>query len=97
MEQISVAAYMGAKCRLAQILVAMMVYMKANRYVDLFGGLGNLFIQKPVHEIEVYNDLDSDLCCLFKHLSTGGGRSALVKSILDFSYSAEFLDKAQEI
>ncbi|WP_302326021.1 DNA adenine methylase [Enterocloster lavalensis] len=97
MEQISVAAYMGAKCRLAQILVAMMVYMKANRYVDLFGGLGNLFIQKPVHEIEVYNDLDSDLYCLFKQLSTGGGRSALVKRILDFSYSAEVHDKAQEI
>lgn len=97
MEQISVAAYMGAKCHLAQILVAMMVYIDAKRYADLFGGLGNLFIQKPVHEIEVYNDLDSDLCCLFRQLSTEGVRSALVRNLLGFSYSMEVHDKAQEI
>lgn len=97
MERVTVTAYMGAKYWLAPMLVAMMVYMDVERYADLFGGAGNLFIQKPTHEVEIYNDFDSDLCCLFRQLSTERGRSALVRNILEFSYSIEVHDKAQEI
>lgn len=96
MERTTIAAYMGAKYWLAPILVAMMVYRDAYRYVDLFGGVGNLIVQKPSHRIEVYNDLDSDLCCLFRQISTEKGRTEVVRHIFNLPYDKETHDKVQE-
>lgn len=86
---VTVAPYVGAKYRLAFILSTMMIYMKANRYVDLFAGAGNMFIQKPKHVIEVYNDLDKDMCCLFRQLSREETRNALVYRMLDLPYNQD--------
>lgn len=87
MDYVTIAAYMGAKYRLALILAAMMVYQKANRFKDLFGGAGNMIIQKPTHKIEIYNDLDSDLCCLFRQLSTEATREKLVQIMFTLPYN----------
>ena len=37
-------------------------------YVDVFGGAGNVLIQKPASKVEVFNDINSDIYNLFKTL-----------------------------
>lgn len=86
-DKVTIAAYMGAKYWLAPILSAMMVYKCTDRYVDLFGGVGNMIIQKPTHKVEIYNDLDSDLCCLFRQLSTEATRDKLVQIMFTLPYN----------
>ena len=70
---------MGAKYHLAFILATLMVYLKATRYYDLFGGAANVILQKPPHEIEIYNDIDPDMCCLIRQLSRKETRDELTR------------------
>lgn len=73
----------------------MMVYQKAERYCDLFGGAGNLFIQKPLHKKEIYNDPDEDMCCIFKALSKKDTRRKLTNIMLTLPYSKQFHSQSQ--
>lgn len=37
-------------------------------YVEVFGGAGNILLQKPTSKVEVFNDIDSDIYNLFRVL-----------------------------
>lgn len=90
MNHVTVAPYPGAKHRIALQLASMMVFQGTERYYDLFGGAGNLLIQKPLHKKEIYNDLDKDMCYIFKALSKKETREELIEIMLTLPYSDEF-------
>ena len=59
-------SYFGGKYRLASKLIAL--FPSHHCYVDVFGGAGNLLIQKPPSPVEVFNDIHSDIVNLFYQL-----------------------------
>ena len=44
------------------------MFPKHTCYVEVFGGAGNILLQKPTSKVEVFNDIDSDIYNLFRVL-----------------------------
>lgn len=56
----------GNKSSILHILYAVFP-SKYGRFVDVFGGSGNVLLGKPeIHPFEVYNDFDRNLVNLFR-------------------------------
>ena len=58
--------YFGGKHTLALKLIDM--FPLHDCYVDVFGGAGNVLLQKPPSKVEVFNDIDSDIVNLFRQV-----------------------------
>jgi len=62
---ISFIPYMGGKIHMVKEINALLDYDK-KCYLELFGGSAKVLLNKPPHEIEIYNDNDSNLVNLFE-------------------------------
>ena len=58
--------YFGGKYYHAHRLIDL--FPSHHCYVDVFGGAGNVLIQKPLSKVEVFNDINSDIVNLFRVL-----------------------------
>ena len=58
--------YLGGKFRLAPWIIAQFPTHRC--YVEPFGGAAGVLIQKPVSDVEVYNDLDGEIVNFFRVL-----------------------------
>ena len=58
--------YFGGKYKHAQKLIER--FPEHQCYVDVFGGAGNVLIQKKPSHIEIFNDIDSDIVNLFRQV-----------------------------
>ena len=56
----------GGKVRQAAQLIAMLP--EHHCYVEVFGGMGSVLLNKPAAKVEVYNDIDGRLVSLFRTL-----------------------------
>ena len=66
MKQPNLFPYFGGKYRLASKLIPM--FPEHQCYVEVFGGAGNVLIQKHPSKVEVFNDINSDVVNLFRVL-----------------------------
>jgi len=64
-KMISFFKYMGGKGYMINEINALLDYDK-KCYLELFGGSAKVLLNKPPHEIEIYNDNDGDLVNLFE-------------------------------
>ncbi len=64
-KMISFFKYMGGKSHMISEINALLDYDKTC-YLELFGGSAKVLLNKPPHEIEIYNDKDSNLVNLFE-------------------------------
>lgn len=62
----AVMSYPGGKHRIAKRIAALLPSHRV--YVEPFGGAGNVLLAKKPSEVEVYNDLDSEVVNLFRVL-----------------------------
>ena len=62
---ISFIPYMGGKGHMISEINELLDYDK-KCYLELFGGSAKVLLNKPPHEIEIYNDNDGDLVNLFE-------------------------------
>ncbi len=62
---ISFIPYMGGKSHMINEINALLDYDK-KCYLELFGGSAKVLLNKPPHEIEIYNDKDGNLVNLFE-------------------------------
>jgi DNA adenine methylase len=62
----AIVRYYGAKSRVVQWLLQHVPPHRA--YTEVFGGAGTLLMHKTPARIEVYNDLDGELCNVFRVL-----------------------------
>lgn len=58
--------YYGGKFYQADTLISL--FPKHGCYVDVFGGAGNILLNKPLSSIEVFNDINSDIFNLFEQV-----------------------------
>lgn len=56
----------GGKVRQANQLIAMLP--EHHCYVEVFGGMGSVLLNKPAAKVEIYNDIDGRLVALFRTL-----------------------------
>jgi len=56
--------YLGGKSRLAKQIISM--FPEHSTYVEVFGGAGNIFFRKEPVDVEVINDINSDLINLYR-------------------------------
>jgi DNA adenine methylase len=87
-----IGQFYGGKWLLAPWILS---YMPPHRvYVELFGGGGSVLLRKPRSDLEVYNDLDSEIVNVFRVLRDRPGE--LVRAIDLTPYSREEYELACE-
>ncbi|MBI5763557.1 MAG: DNA adenine methylase [Planctomycetes bacterium] len=73
----------GGKHYLARRIVAQ--FAEHSTYVEPFGGCTSVLLNKPITEIEVYNDLDKRISRLFRVLRDRGDELQKVLSLTPYS------------
>jgi len=64
MSQTTGLKYIGGKFFLRNHIIKRLNFNKSC-YVELFGGVAHVLLNKPTHKIEIYNDINNDLVNLF--------------------------------
>lgn len=65
----SIFGWYGGKRQLGDWIVGKLEGIRHRRYVEVFGGAGNVLMRKGVKPLEVYNDLDGGLVGFFRILA----------------------------
>lgn len=86
--------YHGGKWRIAPWIIGQMPAHKA--YVEVFGGAAGVLLRKPRSQIEVYNDLDSQVFNFFRVLRSDDLRRELVRQIDLTPFSREEFELAYD-
>lgn len=87
MSQLSIAPYVGGKYHLAREYAAIMPYKGIKTFYEGYGGMGNVLLNKPKHEIEYYNDIFTPVYNIFKCLSDPKISNLLINRMLETEYS----------
>ena len=77
--------YMGGKYKYTNHLIER--FPEHQCYVEVFGGAGNVLIQKPPTKVEIFNDINSDIVNLFRVLRND--YDAFIAQIENVPYSRE--------
>ncbi len=78
-----VLRYHGGKWRIAPWVISF--FPPHETYVEPFGGGGSVLLRKPESRNEVYNDLDEELCNLFRMLRSRGNQLVKLLKLTPFS------------
>ncbi|HCE4957882.1 TPA: DNA adenine methylase [Vibrio parahaemolyticus] len=84
--------WFGSKSRLVKKIVSL--FPEHNTYVDVFGGSGAMLLGKPPSKVEVYNDLNKKMVCLFNVLSDQAKTKELIRRLELTPYSRETFKSA---
>ncbi len=84
--------WFGSKSRLVKKIVSH--FPEHNTYVDVFGGSGAMLLGKPPSKVEVYNDLNKKMVCLFNVLSDQAKTKELIRRLELTPYSRETFKSA---
>lgn len=75
--------YYGGKWRIAEQIIAR--FPAHDVYVEPYGGGGSVLLRKAPAATEVYNDLDSQVCNVFRQMRDAGETMARLLSLTPFS------------
>jgi len=89
-----VLRYHGGKWRLAPWIIANMPEHRV--YIEPFGGGGSVLIRKPRSHTEIYNDLDGEVCNVFRVLRDSAQSTELERLMQLTPYAREEFDLAFE-
>lgn len=86
--------YHGGKHRIAPWVISF--FPPHFTYVEAFGGMGGVLLNKPRSDTEVYNDLDLAVVNFFRVLRDPASRARLIEMIDLTPFAREEYDKAWE-
>jgi DNA adenine methylase len=84
--------WFGSKSRLVKKIVS--YFPEHNTYVDVFGGSGAMLLGKAPSKVEVYNDLNKKMVCLFNVLSDKCKTQELIRRLELTPYAREAFNNA---
>ena len=94
MYKLGLGPYIGGKRRAAEKYADILNY-DVTTYIEGFGGMGNVLLNKGTHEIEVYNELHYPIYNLFRVISQPELYEVLRTKIFSTGYSEETYNSAK--
>ena len=95
-DRLNVVKYYGSKAMMFQDIIDRLDYDNATVYLEIFGGGASVLLNKPKHDIEVYNELNFGLYTLFSVLSSYEKGIELRERLKEVRYTKESFQKALE-
>lgn len=89
--------YFGAKNRMAQFIADRLNYDDSDIFIDVFGGAGNIILNKPRHKFEAYNDYAEGVVSIMTMLSDPENSRTFIYRLLETEYSEEEFNKQKKI
>jgi len=86
--------YMGGKYHLAKWIISN--FPEHSIYVEPFGGVAHVLVQKYPSKLEVYNDINIDVVNLFRVLQNKTKREELIGLLQFTPYSRKWLDDIRD-
>lgn len=86
---LSAFSYYGGKAKLAPLICDMLDYSHSTMYIEPFGGGARVLLNKPRHEIEIYNDANAGLCAFMRIIGDSRRSDKLIDMLYHSEYSAE--------
>ena len=94
MNKLNISHYIGGKNFMVDAINEQ-IDLKKKKYYELYGGMANVLLNKPMHEQEFYNDFDKQIAHLIYVLSQEG--ELLLYKMLKSRYSEVEFKQALEI
>lgn len=95
-ERINVVKYYGSKAMMFQDVIDRLDYDNTKVYLEIFGGGASVLLNKPKHDIEIYNELNFGMYTLFSVLSNYERGIELRERLKEVQYTKESFQKALE-
>lgn len=89
LQTLSAFPYYGGKARMAPLICDMIDYRNTDIYIEPFGGGARVLLNKPCHEVEIYNDSSAGLCAFMRVMSNKDTAYKLISSLYETEYSLE--------
>lgn len=87
-------SYFGGKVRLSKKIVGL--FPRHKIFVDVFGGGGSLLLSKRPSEVEVFNDLHSDITTFFKVVADAELSKELIRRLEVTPYSKKVFETVRD-
>ena len=91
---LSAFPYYGGKNKMANLICEMLNYKDTSIYIEPFGGGCRTLLNKPRHEVEIYNDSSFGLCAFFNLMSKKDTAEELIHEIYKTEYSKDCFEWA---
>lgn len=88
LKPLSAFPYYGGKAKMASLICDMLDYNNTTIYIEPFGGGGRTLLNKPRHDIEIYNDAGKGLCA-FMSIIGSDNAEMLIDRLYQTEYSIE--------
>ena len=82
---------------MAPMVAELLDYANTDIYVEPFGGACRVLLNKPRHDVEIYNDYGEGVCALMRIMSHSDTAQELIDRLLDTEYSLEEFQQAKAI
>lgn len=86
---LSAFSYYGGKARMAPLICDMLDYEHTTIYIEPFGGGARTLLNKPRHEVEIYNDANAGLCAFMRIMGDPERSQRLIDMLFQSDYSPE--------
>lgn len=96
MEILSPFSFYGGKAKMSPLIVDMLDYDNTDIYVEPFGGACRVLLNKPRHEVEIYNDFGIGLYEFFNAMSNPKLSKEVISKLYDLSPSKELFHEMKE-
>ncbi|WP_101909250.1 DNA adenine methylase [Marasmitruncus massiliensis] len=93
---LSIMPYYGGKARMAAFIAERLNYDDTTIYIEPFGGACRTLLNKPRHQLEIYNDLDEGLYAIMSALSNPQTAKDFIYRLMDTEYSEEQFLKSKK-
>jgi len=94
---LSIIPYYGGKARMAQFIADKLDYDDSSIYIEPFGGACRVLLNKPPHDVEIYNEYSEGLCALMRTMTNRETAYEFIERLYETEYSREQFDLAQKI
>lgn len=95
--RMNVIKYYGSKAMTYQTIVEQIDTANTTMYIEPFGGGASVLLNKPPHEIEVYNEANLGVYTLFHVLADREQGEELKMRLRDVAYTEETFEEALQI
>ena len=94
---LSMFPFFGGKALLAPRICELLDYDNTEIYVEPFGGGARVLLNKPRHDVEIYNDGSKSLSTFMRAMANPDTAEEVIDRLYDTEFSEEQVESAQKV